>query len=94
MTDSLIEIIGGLLTVILTGLGFYTRWAHKRIDDMDAALEKAVHDLDTRKANNEDVQEMKKDIKEILNEIKKFELETVKWQGQMEGRELNKPGQS
>lgn len=86
--DALVEIIGALIITMLTGLGIYTKRAHARIDELNAE----VRLLQEKKSNHSDILVIQQDIKAILEELKRIEVETIRWQSRAEGQGLNKRG--
>ena len=79
MNVTLIECLVGLNLVLLG-------WLHMRQNRQGKLLE--------TKVDKEDFQEVRADIKEILNSVIDIKVETARWQGQMERAASNKRGKS
>ena len=73
MFDAMVEIITGLLTIILGWLGVTIRTLNNR-----------VNELEKHKADNTDLEEIKSDLKEILNLMTQIRIEQGIWRGTRE----------
>lgn len=75
----LLEITIGLVVVMMGWLNLRHGQLEKRLDD---------------KADKEDVNEMKMDVKDILNSILQLKVDMARWQGTVENQHTNKPEKS
>lgn len=77
--DSLIEIIGGLILLILGWLGYEMRTTKQRIDELEETkLDKQVyHDLSQK-------------IEKVNDTLIELKVELAKWHGRMESQDTNR----
>lgn len=77
--DSLIEIIGGLILLILGWLGYEMRTTKQRIDELEEnKLDKQVyHDLSQK-------------IEKVNDTLIELKVELAKWHGRMESQDTNR----
>jgi hypothetical protein len=71
--DYLIELIGGLILVVLSGLGW-------QISNM----KNDIKELQTNKADHDTLNEIKDDLKLIIKELTELKVEQAKWQARRE----------
>lgn len=77
--DSLIEIIGGLILLILGWLGYEMRTTKQRVDELEETkLDKQVyHDLSQK-------------IEKVNDTLIELKVELAKWHGRMESQDTNR----
>jgi hypothetical protein len=78
-----LEILGSLICVLLTGA--VTFMVH---------LNKRLRHVEEKKIDKDHFQEVKDDIKRLLEEVLELKLEHARWQGKNEAEQKNKPERS
>lgn len=76
--DTLLGIIGSLILLILSWMGFSMRSMGKRIDE-----------LNEKKADHADMKEVSANITKILDKVTDLQVENARWQGRAESQKLN-----